>query len=167
MREVFQMAIQNDANHLTSQYNETLNQIREIFPNQLHDIRLLNDIADVIIKEQHFSISIQFLKEYENQLRYVTEKQQQRFDAIDSIINEQILAVKKGKFLNEQIIVLSKEVRKTEAGIRTVKLFLYDVIKMLYPELYLVNRIDDCIQYFYKRLKQLENEIAILQSKVN
>lgn len=161
------MAIQKDANHLTSQFNETLNQLREILPNQLHDLRLLNDIADVIIKEQQLSISIQSLKEYENQLHYVTEKQQQRFGVIDSVINEQILAAKKGKVLNEQIIELSKEVRKTEAGIRTVKLFLYDVIKMLNPELFLVNRIDDRIQYFYKRLKELENEIAILQSKVN
>ena len=160
------MAIQNDANYLYPQFNENLNQLREILPNQLHDLRLLNDIADVIIKEQHLSFSIQCLKEYENQLHYVTEKQQQRFDAIDSIINEQILAAKKGKVLDEQIIVLSKEVRKMEAGIRTVKLFLYDVIKMLNPKLYLVNRIDDRIQYFYKRLKQLDNEIVDLQSKV-
>ena len=161
------MAIQNDANYSSLQFNEMLNQLREILPNQLHDLRLLNDIADVIIKEQHLSISVQSLKEYENQLHYVSEKQQQRFQAIDRIINEHILEAKKEKTSNEQIVVLSKEARKTEAGIRTIKLFLYDVINMLNPELHLVNRIDDRIQYFYKRSKELESEIAILQAKIN
>ena len=149
------MALQNDKNFLNLQFNEMHNQLREILPNQLHDLRQLNDIADVVLKEQHLSISVQSLKEYENQLRYVSEKQQQRFEAIDGIIDEYILASKKEKALNEQIVVLGKEARKTEAGIRTVKLFLYDVIKKLNPELYIVNRIDDRIQYFYKRLKEL------------
>ena len=143
------------------------NQLREILPNQLHDLRQLNDIADVVLKEQHLSISVQSLKEYENQLRYVSEKQQQRFEAIDGIIDEYILASKKEKALNEQIVVLGKEARKTEAGIRTIKLFLCDVINMLNPELHLVNRINDRFQYFFKRSKELESEIAILQAKIN
>ena len=90
------MAIQNDANYSSLQFNEMLNQLREILPNQLHDLRLLNDIADVVIKEQHLSISVHSLKEYENQIHYVSEKQQHRFEAIDHIINEYILVVKKG-----------------------------------------------------------------------
>ena len=161
------MALQNDKNFLNLQFNEMHNQLREILPNQLHDLRQLNDIADVVLKEQHLSISVQSLKEYENQLRYVSEKQQQRFEAIDGIIDEYILASKKEKALNEQIVVLGKEARKTEAGIRTIKLFLCDVINMLNPELHLVNRINDRFQYFFKRSKELESEIAILQAKIN
>ena len=161
------MAIQNDANYSNLQFNEMLNQLREILPNQLQDLRLLNDIADVVIKEQHLSISVQSLKEYENQIHYVSEKQQHRFEAIDHIINEYILAVKKGIALVEQTVIFSKEARKIEAGIRTVNLFLGDVINMLNPELLLVNRIDNRIEYFYKRSKELESEIAILQVKIN
>ena len=161
------MAIQNDANYSNLQFNEMLNQLREILPNQLQDLRLLNDIADVVIKEQHLSISVQSLKEYEDQIHYVSEKQQYRFEAIDHIINEYILAVKKGIALVEQTVIFSKEARKIEVGIRTVNLFLGDVINMLNPELLLVNRIDDRIEYFYKRSKELESEIAILQAKIN
>ena len=161
------MAIQNDANYSNLQFNEMLNQLREILPNQLQDLRLLNDIADVVIKEQHLSISVQSLKEYEDQIHYVSEKQQYRFEAIDHIINEYILAVKKGIALVEQTVIFSKEARKIEAGIRTVNLFLGDVINMLNPELLLVNRIDNRIEYFYKRSKELESEIAILQAKIN
>ena len=161
------MAIQNDANYSNLQFNEMLNQLREILPNQLQDLRLLNDIADVVIKEQHLSISVQSLKEYEDQIHYVSEKQQYRFEAIDHIMNEYILAVKKGIALVEQTVIFSKEARKIEAGIRTVNLFLGDVINMLNPELLLVNRIDNRIEYFYKRSKELESEIAILQVKIN
>jgi len=161
------LAIQKEENYSKSQYNEVVNQLREIVPNQLQDLRLLNDIAYIVIKEQHLSISVQSLTEYENQLRYVSEKQQHRFEAIDHIINEYILAVKKGIALFDQIVIFSKEARKIEAGIRTVNLFLGDVINMLNPELHLVNRIDDRIEYFYKRSKELESEIAILQEKIN
>ena len=161
------MAIQNDANYSNLQFNEMLNQLREILPNQLQDLRLLNDIADVVIKEQHLSISVVSLKEFEDQIHYVSEKQQYRFEAIDHIINEYILAVKKGIALVEQTVIFSKEARKIEAGIRTVNLFLGDVINMLNPELLLVNRIDNRIEYFYKRSKELESEIAILQAKIN
>ena len=78
-------------------------------------------------------------------------------------MNERYLVLKKEIASNDRFIELCKEVRKTEAGIRTVKLFLYDVINMYNPELHLVNRINDRIQYFYKRSKELEKEIALLQ----
>ena len=139
------------------------NQLIEILPNQLHDLRLLNDIADVLTKQQRHSISVQALQEYYDQISLVTEKQQQRFEAIDHLMNERYLVLKKEIALNDRFIELCKEVRKTEAGIRTVKLFLYDVINMYNPELHLVNRINDRIQYFYKRSKELEKEIALLQ----
>ncbi len=144
-----------------------LNQLREILPNQLHDLRLLNDIANVIIKEQHPSISVQTLRELNDQISLVTEKQQQRFKAIDNLMNEHFFAAKKGIVSSERIVVLSKEVRKTEAGIRTVKLFLCDVMNMLNSELHLVNRFNDRIQYFFKRSKELEKEIAVLHEKIN
>ena len=161
------MTLPTESKNSQSQFNEMLNELRAILTNQLHDLRLLNDIADVIIRDQHLSISVESLKEYEDQLLLITEQQHQRFDVIDYIINEHILAVKKGIASKEQIVVIGKEARKTEAGIRTVKLFLYDVINMLNPNSQLVNRIDDRIQYFYKRSKELEKEIAILQARIN
>ena len=161
------MTLPTESKNSQSQFNEMLNELRAILTNQLHDLRLLNDIAGVIIKDQHLSISVESLKEYEDQLLLITEQQHQRFGVIDYIINEHILAVKKGIASKEQIVVIGKEARKTEAGIRTVKLFLSDVINMLNPNSQLVNRIDDRIQYFYKRSKVLEKEIAILQARIN
>lgn len=161
------MTLPTESKNSQSQFNEMLNELRAILTNQLHDLRLLNDIAGVIIRDQHLSISVESLKEYEDQLLLITEQQHQRFGVIDHIINDHILAVKKGIASKEQIVVIGKEARKTEAGIRTVKLFLSDVINMLYPNSQLVNRIDDRIQYFYKRSKELEKEIAILQARIN
>ncbi len=161
------MTLPTESKNSQSQFNEMLNELRAILTNQLHDLRLLNDIADVIIRDQHLSISVESLKDYEDQLLLITEQQHQRFGVIDYIINEHILAVKKGIASKEQIVVIGKEARKTEAGIRTVKLFLSDVINMLNPNSQLVNRIDDRLQYFYKRSKELEKEIAILQARVN
>ena len=160
------MTLPSESKYSQSQFNEMLNELRAILTNQLHDLRLLNDIADVIKRDQHFSISVESLKEYEDQLNLITEQQHQRFGVIDYIINEHILAVKKGIASKEQIVVIGKEARKTEAGIRTVKLFLSDVINMLNPNSQLVNRIDDRLQYFYKRSKELEKEIAILQARI-
>lgn len=161
------MTLPTESKNSQSQFNEMLNELRAILTNQLHDLRLLNDIAGVIIRDQHLSISVESLKEYEDQLLLITEQQHQRFGVIDYIINEHILAVKKGIASKEQIVVIGKEARKTEAGIRTVKLFLSDVINMLYPNSQLVNRIDDRIQYFYKRSKELEKEIAMLQVRLH
>ena len=160
------MTLPSESKYSQSQFNEMLNELRAILTNQLHDLRLLNDIADVIKRDQHFSISVESLKEYEDQLNLITEQQHQRFGVIDYIINEHILAVKKGIASKEQIVAIGKEARKTEAGIRTVKLFLSDVINMLNPNSQLVNRIDDRLQYFYKRSKELEKEIAILQARI-
>jgi hypothetical protein len=148
------------------QLNESLYQLRELLSNQLHDIRLFKDIADVIIKEQHLLKSAASLPTYEEQIRHVTMQQQERFMAIDRLLNEHV-AVKKGKGSDEQTIVLGKEVRKIEAGIRTIKLFLVDVLNMLNPELNVINRIDDRIQYFNKRSMELENDIALLSAKLS
>ena len=156
------MALPNNLHESQLQNPEMNNQLIEILPNQLHDLRLLNDIADVITKHHH-SINVQALQEYYDQISLVTEKQQQRFEAIDHLMNERYSVLKKGVASNDRFIKLCKEVRKTEAGIRTVKLFLYDVINMYNPELHLANRTNDRIQYFYKRSKELEKEIALLQ----
>ena len=138
------------------------NQLIEILPNQLHDLRLLNDIADVLTKQMQ-PINGQSLQEYYDQISLVTEKQQQRFEVIDHLMNERYLTLKKEMALNDRFLELCKEVRKTEAGIRTVKLFLHDVVNMYNPELHSVNRINDRIQYFYKRSKELGKDIAVLQ----
>ena len=155
------MDLPHSQSHL--QNPEMNNQLIEILPNQLHDLRLLHDIADVLIKQQHHSISVQAFQEYYDQISLVSERQQLRFEVISRLMNEQYLALKKAIASDDRFIVLCKEVRKTEAGIRTVRLFLHDVINMYNPELHLVNRINDRIQYFYKRSKELEKEIAMLQ----
>ena len=156
------MALPHNSHELHSQNPEMNNQLIEILPNQLHDLRLLNDIADVLTKQTQHSINGQSLQEYYDQISFVTEKQQQRFEVIDRLMNEQYLMLKKVAS-NDRFLVLCNEVRKTEAGIRTVKLFLHDVVNMCNLEYHLVNRINDRIQYFYKRSKQLEKEIAMLQ----
>ena len=157
------MALPHTSHESHSQNPEMNNRLRELLPNQLHDLRLLNDIADVLTKQTQPSINGQALQEYYDQISLVTEKQQKRFEVIDRLMNERYLTLKKEVASNDRFIVLCKEVRKTEAGIRTAKLFLHDIINMVNPELHLVNRINDRIHYFYKRSKELEKEIAMLQ----
>ncbi len=149
-----------------SQFDESLNQLREILLNQLHDLQRLTDIADAVTKEQQLSEPMKSLKAYDEQISLVSKQQQERFGKIDRLMNEHVLAVRKGRASNEDIVALGKEVRKMEAGIRTVKLFLCDVINMLNPDRHLVNRIDDRIQYCYKRSSELKNEIEILKAKI-
>lgn len=161
------MAEPNYSDASDSQLDESLIQLRELLLNQLHDLRRITDIADAITKEQKLSERVDSLKAYDEQISRVSKQQQERFGAIDRHLNEHVLAVKKEKGSNEQAIVLGKEVRKTEAGIRTVKSFLCDVMDMLNPDLNLINRIDDRIQYFNKRSTELENEIAILLAKLD
>ena len=161
------MALPHNSRESHSQNAEMNNQLIEILPNQLHDLRLLNDIADVLTKQTQHLINGQALQEYYDQISFITEKQQQRFEVIDRLMKEQYLGAKKGIAVNDRFLVLCKEVRKTEAGIRTVKLFLHDVVNMYNPEYHLVNRINDRIQYFYKRSKELEKEIALLQVGVH
>jgi chromosome segregation ATPase len=161
------MAEPNFSDASNSQFDESFSELREILLNQLHDLQQLTDIADAVKKEQQISERVEFLKANNEQISRVSKQQQERFGTIDRLMSEHVLAVKKGRASNEDIVVLAKEIRKTEAGIRTVKLFLCDVMNMLNPDLNLVNRIDDRIQYCYKRSSELENEIAILQAKIN
>ena len=80
------------------------NQLIEILPNQLHDLRLLNDISDVLTKQTQHSINGQSLQEYYDQISFVTEKQQQRFEVIDRLMNEQYLMLKKEMASNLSLI---------------------------------------------------------------
>ena len=159
------MAELNDLNTSVSQFHEPLNRLHELLPKQLQDLGVLNNIADDIKKQQPLSKDKETLKVYEEQIRHVKKQQQERFETIDHLMNEHVLAVRKGKVSDEKILVLAKEVRKTEAGIRTVKLFLCDVINMLNPQLSLVDRIDDRIFYVNRRSTELINEIALLQAR--
>lgn len=159
------MAELNDLNTSNSQFQEQLNQLRELLTKQLHDLHGLVDIADGIQNKQPLSKDAKSLKAYDEQIRHVKNQQQERFEVIDLLISKHVLAVKNGKASDENILVLGKEVRKTEAGIRTVKLFLCDVVNMLNPQLSLADRIDDRILYVFNRSTELKNEIALLQAR--
>ena len=59
-----------------------------------------------------------------------------------------------------------KEVRKLEAGLRTLRLFVGDVIDMLSPNSSIMNRVDDRIAYFEKRSTTLLAEMHDLMEKM-
>ena len=64
-------------------------------------------------------------------------------------------------------MLVGKEVRKAESGLRTLKLFVCDVIKMLSPSNVESSRVNDRLNYFNKRSMSLEAEIKSLQLQLN
>ena len=94
------------------------------------------------------------------------ERQQSRFERLDEMIFENRREVRKGKTKDESIAACGKEVRKLEAGLRTLRLFTCDVVEMLAPDSMMPNRTDDRIGYFEKRSAALEVEMKTLKERL-
>ena len=100
----------------------------------------------------------------------MTFAQNDRFRNIDGHINKNILMIKKGKTSNNRIFLYGKELRKIEAGIRTVKLFLCDVVNALHTNNMVTHQVKDRVQYAEKRINTLGEELykleQIIQRKI-
>ena len=128
---------------------------------------------------QELSTMISFLKAYVNiglderdtekylsKIETIEMEQQTRFNEIDELINTNVLQIKKGKSNDRSIFLYGKEVRKLEAGLRTLRLFCQDAVKMLKPNSDVMNRAEERIRYFETRAAVQEVENRMLLNKL-
>lgn len=115
-------------------------------------VNYLDDFREVCLDESEF-------QNYTEKTMEMYGNQKKHFDRIDQMINANLMAVKKEKTVDRTIVHFGKEVRKLEAGVRTLRLFTCDVIGMLAPNSTAINRVKDRISYFEKRAVSLEVEI--------
>ena len=75
--------------------------------------------------------------------------------------------MKKGKTTDKTAFVYGKEIRKIESGIRTLKLFVCDVINMKDSNQQLLDRSEERLRYFDKRAIALEVEMNTLSTRLS
>ena len=135
-------------------------------------VTIINEQHSALISLQEVQVQLQStLSEVayaslSSQLNVYEQKQSDRFIQIDALINDNILRVKKGKTTDNRIFLFGKELRKIEASIRTIKLFLLDVISMLSPTSTDKSRVDDRMQYANQRLHMTKKELEDLEQQI-
>ena len=147
--------------------NSKMHEIRTMVVEQLNDLTMLCTIAEYLNGFQQQGIDAADTRKYRSKITAIEDNQQKRFARIDEFINENIIAIKKQQTTSKVILNAGKEVRKLEAGIRTLKLFITDVVNMLEPNSTLQNRTHERLYYFNKRSASLEVEMKALQEKLS
>lgn len=140
-----------------------LNVLQHGLSEQKEDITTLRAIVESIKANHHERFDEEETKKFNDKMRVLQQRQNERFIAIDKTINSNILDIKKERTAHQTVILQGKEVRKLESGVRTLQLFVCDVINMLGINSKMIDRVDDRIYYFTKRSKALEEEISALQ----
>ena len=135
-----------------SAYNkEHIRALRGILSEQQEDLAQLRTIIDNIRGFKGVSLDQHDVEKYTAQLLQVEDYQNQRFNKIDEMIYHNRKEIKKEKTTDHTVATYGKEVRKLEAGLRTSRLFVGDVIEMLSPNSHVINRVDDRMGYFKKK----------------
>ena len=148
-------------------YNkEHIRALRGILSEQQEDLVQLRTIIDHIRNCKDVSLDQHDVEKYTAQLVQLEDYQQQRFNKIDEMIYHNRKEIKKAKTTDQTVATYGKEVRKLEAGLRTSRLFVGDVIEMLAPNSQAINRVDDRIAYFEKRSMTLTAEMQELMEKM-
>lgn len=151
----------------SSYQNEKMRSLQTVLCEQLEDITTLGTLAQYLSGFQEIGLDVRDSRTYLNKIETITLQQTKRFKSIDALINENILAVKKQKTTDQTILLYGKEIRKIESGIRTLKLFINDIINMLSPNSVENNRVNNRLDYFNNRAMSLEVEIKTLQLQLN
>ena len=148
-------------------YNkEHIRALRGILSEQQEDLAQLRTIIDHIRKCKDVSLDQHDVEKYTAQLVQIEDYQYQRFNKIDEMIYHNRKEIKKAKTTDQTVATYGKEVRKLEAGLRTSRLFVGDVIEMLAPNSQAINRVDDRIAYFEKRSTTLMAEMNQLMEQM-
>ena len=148
-------------------YNkEHIRALRGSLSEQQEDLGQLRTIIDNIRSCKDVSLDYRDVEKYKAQLLEVEGYQHQRFNKIDEMIYQNRKELKKAKTTDHIVATYGKEVRKLEAGLRTLRLFVGDVIEMLSPNSAVINRVDDRIAYFDKRSMTLLAEMEELMEKM-
>ncbi len=150
-----------------STYNkEHIRALRGSLSEQQEDLVQLRIIIDNIRSCNGVSLDNGNVEKYTAQLLQIEDYQHQRFNKIDEMIYHNRKEIRKAKTTDHTVATYGKEVRKLEAGLRTLRLFVEDVIEMLSPNSTVINRVDDRIAYFEKRSKALMAEMHELMEKM-
>jgi len=150
-----------------STYNkEHIRALRGALSEQQEDLEQLRTIIESIRSCKDVSLDHRDVEKYTAQLEQVEDYQHRRFSKIDEMIYHNRKEIKKAKTTDSTVATYGKEVRKLEAGLRTVRLFVEDIIDMLAPNSTVINRVDDRIAYFEKRSTTLMAEMHELMEKM-
>lgn len=156
--------------HVTEEthlYNEEhIRVLKGILADQLEDLTELSTMIGYLKGFKDAGIDRAETEKYDGKAGQIEEKQKIRFDKMDEMIYENRREIKKEHTHDGTVLLYGKEVRKLEAGLRTLRLFTGDVIKMLAPDSQMMNRVDDRIGYFEKRSAALEVEMKIMMEKL-
>lgn len=149
-------------------YNrEHIRDLREMLVKQQEDLTELTTIAGYLKGFKDVGIDRAEKGKYAGKIARMQEEQKNRFDRIDEMVNQNRKEIKKEKTSDQTVLTWGKEVRKLEAGLRTLCLFICDVVEMLAPDSTLMNRADDRIGYVEKRSAALEAEIKIMSERLS
>lgn len=134
---------------------------------QQEDLTTLCTIVEYLKGNLQVGLDHQDVKKYTGKISMINAHQTKRYEEIDTLINENIFQMKKGKTQDNTVLLYGKEVRKLESGLRTLKLFVHDAIEMLSEDKTGENRSEERIRYFETRSPSLESEISTLSNQLS
>ncbi|WP_042479179.1 hypothetical protein [Bacillus ndiopicus] len=150
-----------------NEVNQEMRDLQRILLEQQEDITALCTIIEQLRNVPEHSIYSKDQLQSTAKLKQMQERQQQRFQHLDQLIFTNRRQLKKDHTIDSSIMTFGKEVRKMEAGLRTLRLFCEDVVKMTAVEYTAPNRATDRIYYFDKRSKALQVEIYTLREEID
>lgn len=153
-------------NYSTDANSHPVSKLKRILIEQQEELTNLCTVVEYLRGFLHVGIDESDLMKYQEKLANFKNVQQERFHRIDELINENIYQMKKELTVDQTVLVYGKEVRKLEAGLRTLLLFTSDVIEMLKRESTVNNRSEERIRYFDTRSAAIDVEIRILLQKM-
>ncbi|MFF5996620.1 hypothetical protein AAGS61_18080 [Lysinibacillus sp. KU-BSD001] len=149
----------NASSETTIHHIEHISALRGILQEQQQDVAELRAMMKRFESYKDVGMDLIGAKKYTEKVVEIQDAQNNRFRKLDEIIFHNRKELKSGETAYSTLLTYGKEVRKLEAGLRTLRLFTQDVIDMLVQNSTVMNRADDRIAYFEKRVATLEVEI--------
>lgn len=157
----------NAVPHISSNQNGgTIQNLQQVLVEQQENLTKLCTIAQYLKGAIQTGLENSDVIKYNQKIQVMTNKQMNRYDKIDHLINTNIIQMKKGKTTDNSVLIYGKEVRKIESGIRTLKLFVHDAINMLDQTVQIENRSEERLRYFEGRSTEIEGEIITLSKQL-
>lgn len=153
-------------NYSTHANSHPVSKLKQVLIEQQEELVKLCTIVEYLRGFLRVGIDGQDLANYREKLTQFQMLQQERFHRIDGLINENIFQMKKEINTDQTVLLYGKEVRKLEAGLRTLQLFTIDIVEMLKENSELVDRSEERIRYFDTRSAAIDVETRILLQKM-
>lgn len=155
------------APQFSSNHNkEIVQKLQQVLAEQRETLTTLCTIVEYLKGYIQKQLESNDVIKYNQRIQRMTEKQVNRYDKIDDLINTNIFQMKKGKTTDNTALVYGREIRKIESGIRTLKLFVCDAINMKDSNQQLMDRSEERLRYFDIRSIALEVEMNILSTRL-